>query len=71
MLSAVDALGAVPIGGITGPTIAESISRGLIAGTFTQWDAVEIFRLGEVITHYSTAPLGATPMLIVMNKERH
>jgi TRAP-type C4-dicarboxylate transport system substrate-binding protein len=71
MLSAVEALGAVPVGGITGPTVAESISRGLIDGTFTQWGAMETFRMGDVISHFNTAPLGATPMLVVMNKARY
>jgi TRAP-type C4-dicarboxylate transport system substrate-binding protein len=71
MLSAVEALGAVPIGGITGPTVAESISRGLIDGTFTQWGAIETFRMGDVISHFNTAPLGATPMLVVMNRAKY
>ncbi|WP_339765025.1 TRAP transporter substrate-binding protein [uncultured Hoeflea sp.] len=71
MLSAIDALGAVPVGGITGPTIAESISRGLIDGTFTQWGAIETFRMGEVVKNYLALPLGATPMLIVMNKAKY
>jgi TRAP-type C4-dicarboxylate transport system substrate-binding protein len=71
MLSAIDALGAVPVGGITGPSLAESISRGLIDGTFTQWGAIQTFRLGEVISNYVDLPLGATPMLIVMNKAKY
>ena len=71
MLSALEALGSVPVGGITGPTVAESISRGLIDGTFTQWGAIETFRMGDVITHFNTAPLGATPMLVVMNKAKY
>jgi TRAP-type C4-dicarboxylate transport system substrate-binding protein len=71
MLSAVEALGAVPIGGITGPTVAESISRGLIDGTFTQWGAMETFRMGDVVSHFNTAPLGATPMLVVMNRAKY
>lgn len=71
MLSAIDALGAVPVGGITGPTIAESMSRGLIDGTFTQWGAIETFRMGEVVKNYLDLPLGATPMLIVMNKAKY
>ena len=61
----------MPIGGITGPTVAESISRGLIDGTFTQWGAIETFRMGDVITHFNTAPLGATPMLVVMNRAKY
>ena len=71
MLSAIDALGAVPVGGITGPSLAESISRGLIDGTFTQWGAIETFRAGEVVKNYVDLPLGGTPMLIVMNKARY
>ncbi|MEO3385328.1 TRAP transporter substrate-binding protein [Mesorhizobium sp. CAU 1741] len=71
MLSAVEALGAVPVGGITGPTVAESISRGLIGATFTQWGAIETFRMGDVISHFNTAPLGATPMLVVMNRAKY
>lgn len=71
MLTAVNALGAVPIGGITGPTVAESISRGLIAGTFSQWGAIETFRMGEVISNYLDVPMGATPMLVLMNKAKY
>lgn len=71
MLSAINSLEAVPVGGITGPTLAESISRGLIAGTFTQFGAIETFRVGDVISHYIDLPLGATPMLIVMNKAKY
>ena len=71
MLSAIDALGAVPVGGITGPTVAESISRGLITGTFTQWGAIETFRMGEVISDYLDVPMGATPMLVLMNKAKY
>jgi TRAP-type C4-dicarboxylate transport system substrate-binding protein len=70
MLSAIKAIGAVPVGGITGPSIADSISKGLIAGTLTQWGAVDTFRMADVITHYNTVPLGGTPMLVVMNKAK-
>lgn len=71
MLSAIDALGAVPVGGITGPTAAESLSRGLIDGTFTQWGAMETFRMGEVVKYCNIVPLGGTPMLVVMNKQKY
>lgn len=71
MLAAIKAIGAVPVGGITGPSVADSISKGLVVGTLTQWGAVETFRMGDVITHYNTVPLGATPMLVVMNKAKY
>lgn len=70
LLSAVERLKAVPVGGITGPEVAESMSRGLIAGTLTQWSAVETFRIGEAANHYLSLPLGATPMMVVMNKAK-
>jgi TRAP-type C4-dicarboxylate transport system substrate-binding protein len=71
MLSAISALDAVPVGGITGPTMAEAINRGLIDGTFVQFGAIETFRVDEVIKTYVDLPLGATPMLIVMNKAKY
>ena len=71
MLSAIKSLDAVPVGGITGPTMAESLSRGLITGTFTQWGAVETFSAGGVVNHFLELPLGATPMLIIMNKAKY
>lgn len=71
LLSALEALGSVPVGGITAPTIAESMSRGLIDGTLSQWGAVKTFRIDEVAEHYLEAPLGATAMLVVMNKEKY
>lgn len=71
MLSAISALGAVPVGGITAPTLAEAMSRDLIQGTFLQWGVVESFRLGEVANFYNEVPLGATPMLVLMNKQKY
>jgi len=71
MLGAINALDAVPVGGITGPGLAEAISRGLISGTFSQFGAIETFRVGEAIDYYLDLPLGATPMLIVMNQAKY
>ena len=71
LLSALESLGSVPVGGITGPTIAESMSRGLIDGTLSQWGAVTTFRIGEVAKHYLEAPLGATALIVVMNLDKY
>lgn len=71
LLTALKALGSVPIGGITGANLADSISRGLVEGTLTEWTAGETFRVTEVTNHYMMAPLGATPMLVLMNKARY
>lgn len=71
LLAAIEAVGAVPIGGITGPGLAEAMSRGLVAGTSSQWGAIQTFRVNEVATDYNTVPMGATPMLVVMNKAKY
>ena len=59
------------MGGITGPTIAESMSRGLIDGTLSQWGAVRTFRIEEVAEHYLQVPLGATALIVVMNLDKY
>ena len=71
LLSALESLGSVPVGGITGPTIAESMSRGLIDGTGSEWGAVTTFRIGEVAEHYLQVPLGATALIVVMNPDKY
>lgn len=70
-LAVLEAVGAVPIGGITAANLAESLSRGLISGSLIEWSASETFKANEVLTHYNTAALGATPMLVLMNKARY
>ena len=70
LLSALTELGAVPVGGITGPTIAESISRGLIAGTFNEWNAIETFRIGEAAHNVLELPMGTSPLMVVMNRAK-
>lgn len=69
-LKVLEALGAVPVGGITATTAAEAISRGVIGGTLLEFSASETFSMDEVITHYNTVTLGATPMLVLMNRQR-
>jgi len=69
-LKVLEALGAIPVGGITATTAAEAISRGVIEGTLLEFSASETFSMDEVITHYNTVRLGATPMLVLMNRQR-
>ncbi|APE42463.1 C4-dicarboxylate ABC transporter substrate-binding protein [Sulfitobacter alexandrii] len=70
-LKAIEATGAVPVGGITGPSLAEALNRDLIKGLSTEFLAVETFRLEELLTNYTVVPMGATPMLVIMNKQRY
>lgn len=71
LLVAIEDMGAVAVGGITGPTIAESISRGVIEGSFNDWNAVKTFRIGDTIENVLEVPMGTSPMLVVMNKQKY
>lgn len=70
LLVAIEDMGAVAVGGITGPTIAESISRGVIAGSFNEWNAIKSFRVGEAVDHVLEVPMGTSPLMVVMNKSK-
>ena len=70
-LNVVKALGGVPIGGITGPTLAESLSRGVIQGTLSDWNALQTFRVLDVAKHHIVLPLGANSLMVVMNKAKY
>ena len=71
LLRTIEDMGAVAVGGITGPTIAESISRGVIDGSFNEWNAVKTFRIGDAIDYALEVPLGTTPLMVVMNKQKY
>lgn len=71
LLVAIEQLGAVPVGGITAPTIAESISRGLIDGSFNEWNALKSFRIMEAVDNVLEVPMGTSPLMVVMNKDKY
>ncbi|WP_407495727.1 TRAP transporter substrate-binding protein [Pseudooceanicola sp. MF1-13] len=71
LLVAIEDMGAVAVGGITGPTIAESISRGVIDGSFNDWNAIKTFRIGDTIEHVLEVPMGTSPLMVVMNKQKY
>lgn len=71
LLSAIDKMGAVAVGGITAPTIAESISRGVIEGSFNDWNALKSFRIMEAVDHVLEVPMGTSPLMVIMNKSKY
>ena len=71
LLVAIEQMGAVAVGGITGPTIAESISRGVIEGSFNEWNAIKSFRVGEAIENVLEVPMGTSPLMVVMTKSKY
>lgn len=70
LLAALGKMGAVPVGGITAPTIAESISRGLIDGSFNEWNALKSFRIMSAVKNVLEVPMGTSPLMVVMNKAK-
>lgn len=71
LLAAIEKMDAVAVGGITGPTIAESISRGVIEGSFNEWNALKSFRIIEAIDHVLEVPVGTSPLMVVMNRQKY
>ena len=71
LLVAIEKMEGVAVGGITAPTIAESISRGVIEGSFNEWNAIKSFRIMEAIDHVLEVPMGTSPLMVVMNKEKY
>lgn len=63
----VTALGATPVG-MRITKVAENISRGLLQGSVSEWNAAQTFKILKVTTsHYHTS-LGVLPIMVVMNK---
>ncbi len=63
----IEQLGATPFA-IQPTDTYQSISRGVIDGIVTSWNAVETFKLSEVTRYHLEAPLGMSPGFVVMNK---
>lgn len=70
-LAMLTALGAVPVGGIAGPAIAENIQRGMVDGTLNEWNAVASFRIAEVAKNHLRVPMGSVTFMVVMNKAKY
>jgi TRAP-type C4-dicarboxylate transport system substrate-binding protein len=63
----VKAMGAVPVG--MPPTrVAENITRGLLKGSVSEWNAAKTFKILEVTDHHFITSWGTLPLIIAMNK---
>lgn len=64
----VKSMGAVPVG--MPPTrVAENITRGLLKGSVSEWNAAKTFKILEVTKHHFITSWGVLPLLIAMNKD--
>jgi TRAP-type C4-dicarboxylate transport system substrate-binding protein len=70
-VAVIEALGATPVSSITGPTAAESIARGVIDGSISEWNAVDTFKIHKVTNDHTIVPLGSIALLVVMNQARY
>jgi TRAP-type C4-dicarboxylate transport system substrate-binding protein len=51
--------------------IAEVVSRGLVQGTISEWDAMKIFRVNDVCKYHCMVSFGCNTMMQAMNKEKY
>lgn len=65
----IEAFGAVPVGNIGAPAVAESLNRGVIDGAFMDWGAIQSFRVDKVTTHHIDFPFGGLPVMIPINQK--
>lgn len=70
-VAVIEALGGTAVSNITGPTAAESISRGVIDGTLAEWNAVDTFKMDRVAEYHTNIPMGAIAVLVVMNQAKY
>jgi TRAP-type C4-dicarboxylate transport system substrate-binding protein len=66
----VRAIGATPVG-IPTPSVALSISRGVLNGAMNDWTLAKTFRILDVTPHHYEVPLGGVIALIGMNKQSY
>lgn len=67
----VTALGAVPIGGIAAPQLADSIDKGIIDGALFSWDLMQIYGVTDVTSYHIDFPLGYINLMVAMNRDSY
>ena len=65
----IQALNAIPVGNLPAPSVAESLSRGVVDGAFMDWGAIQSFRVDKVTSAHIDFPFGALPVMIPMNQK--
>lgn len=65
-----EAFGATPVA-LPVTDVAESISRGVIGGTFSDWNAMVTFRIKDVAQYHVIVPLGSNAIMLAMTKKTY
>ena len=68
-MSTIEALGAIPVGNIGAPSVAESISRGVVEGSFMDWGAIQSYRVDRTTSYHIDFPFGTLPVMIPISQE--
>ena len=51
--------------------VAENITRGLLAGSVSEWNAAKTFKILEVTQHHYVTSLGVLPLVIALNLDAY
>ena len=71
MLTAmVKALGATPVS-IAAPETYPALERGVVDGTIFPWEAIQGFKLAEVLRHHAVVNLYVSPLFTLMNQKKY
>ena len=63
-------LGGIPVGTVSVRETAEAISRGVVDGSPKDWIAMYSFRIADAAKHHVDIPLGASTILIALNRAK-
>jgi len=62
------AIGAIPVG-MPIPSVAENISKGVLAGSAADWNVAFAFRIVDVAKHHYMSLMGTVPIGMLMTKK--
>jgi len=66
----VKACGATPVA-MPITKVAESISRGVVEGTISDWNAMQTFRINDVAHYHCLVPMGCNSLMLAMTKKKY
>jgi len=66
----VKTLGAIPVG-IPAPDTYTALERGTVDGTIFPWEAIQGFKLAEVLKHHAVVGLYVAPLFTFMNQKKY
>ena len=59
------------LSGTANRPLAEAISRGVVTGTISDWNAMVTFRINDVARYHCLVPFGTTSLMLAMTKKKY